>query len=180
MGIWPKALFFLLLVVATRAKAVDNEQEDGKPCIAWHCQRRDKRFAQPSGDVKGESEVRSRETKPCISWECRREMLLRKFLSEERVAESTVKKSSGMSIPEETPCLSWECRRKRRSVSLTPQSETPQADVKPCLTRDCRTGKRSLVPDGTAPLDNPQINVRAIKRRSARKCLTWICNRHGG
>lgn len=166
MGFW--SLIFLnvsLILMTTTGELLGKESE--KP---WDwAQRR-------ALELKDLSERR-----PCISWQCRRNMLLQKntFLNFLRGGGSTDKKSSVYGAKEEEPCISWECRRKRRAVNGVPPQDGPKPGPEdiPCLTRDCRTGKRSTVED-SGPMRKLRI-ARSVPAEPQNQpgCLAWFCQK---
>lgn len=168
MATWSIVLLSFLFVVITLGEPESLEKEG-------------KRALQPSSDVNVvENVARSSVGALCISWGCRRNLLLRsKFLKAARAGEAAEKKSSGIIENEEEPCISWDCKRKRGVVSETTKVEAPAND-EPCLTRDCRTGKRSLVKrnsgDGSRLMEKLRSIGQADERRNAPGCLAWHCN----
>jgi len=166
MGAWP----FVFLAIATAVVSITGAslgEEDTKPCLSWECAR--KRALELSNLAKEDEES------SCLSWECKRDLILRnKFLNAIRAAESANKKSS-VTEGEEKPCLSWECRRKRQAaVEMTPNvAPESAAGDSPCLTDDCRTGKRSI--------EEPSLMKKLrLARANADPpndpaCLAWHC-----
>lgn len=168
MGTWSYVLLGLFFaVVMTTGDSIEKESDE--PCLSWRCAR--KRVLQLSRDENFDEN--SEAEKPCASWTCRREMLLReKFLNAERAAETAVKRS----------------RSKRRAIPQRPPTEPPQraqpeppANEEPCLTKDCRTGKRSLVKrdsaDNSPLLDKLRFVPHANERGNLKPgCMAWHCN----
>lgn len=161
MGAWPLVFLGISIAVVGITGAPLGEENT----------RPGKRAFELSDLIKEDNET------PCLSWECKRDLILRnKFLNAVRAAESANKRSS-VTEEEEIPCLSWECRRKRRAAvalePLTPLTPEPLTRDEPCLTRDCRTGKRSN--------EDPSLMKRLrLARANADPqndpaCLAWHC-----
>ncbi|KAL9972735.1 hypothetical protein ACROYT_G019099 [Oculina patagonica] len=166
MGAW---LFVLLSISITVVIVTGRpqENENTKPCLTWKC----------SG--KRAFEDREERERPCLAWDCKREMLLRKkFLNAFRGAESANKKSS-VTEAEDKLCLAWECRRKRRALVAMPTDVTPEApaDDMPCLTGDCRAGKRSN--EDSSLMKKLRFARANPNSKNDPGCLAWMCNKKG-
>ena len=184
MGAGSVILLTLMLVVVVTAGAPESvEGTKEESCISWNCAR--KRVLQLSKeDSSEENEDRSLDSdKSCISWNCRREMMLRnRFLDAQRAAadaEPEVKKSSEVDA-DETPCISGPCRRKKREAQRLSKLQT-QVDKDPaCLTKDCRTGKRSLKKrsdkENTALMEKLRFVASSKEKLDDPGCIAWHCN----
>jgi len=164
MGAWPFVFLGISIAVVSITGAPLGE-ENTKPCLSWDCAR--KRALELSNLVKDDDE------NPCISWECKRDLILRKkFLNAIRAAESANKKSS---VTEEEECLSWDCRRKRRAAVEMPTNITPEppAGDTPCLTSDCRTGKRSI--EDPSLMKRLRLTRANADPQNDPACLAWHC-----
>ena len=167
MGAWQIVVLGIFSIAVAGITGAPLGEENTKPCLSWDCAR--KRALELSDLIKENDES------PCLSWDCKRDLILRnKFLKAVRAAESANKRSS-VTEEEEKPCLSWDCKRKRRAAVEMQTTVTPEplADGVPCLTSDCRTGKRSD--------EDPSLMKRLrIARANADPqndpaCLAWHC-----
>ena len=166
-------LTLMLVVVVTAGEPESVESTKEESCITWNCAR--KRVLQLSKEESsGENEHRSLDSdKSCITWNCRREMMLRnRFLD-------AVKKSSEVDA-DETPCNSGPCRRKKREAQRLSKLQ-PQVDKDPaCLTKDCRTGKRSLKKrsdkENTAVMEKLRFVASSKEKLDDPGCIAWHCN----
>ena len=172
MSSW-KILLFGLLVVVVAANEAEPENK-------------------PSSDINiVESGVKTRlgvgVVTRCLSWDCRRREMTRKK-STMGVARSVNPFSPEEEQGEEVgwvKCLSGDCKREVQSVPQLGDPQVSQQDVNsdevPCLTSDCRAGKRSLERDSkneddTALENKLQLRNHSLKRRSSLACIVWHCN----
>lgn len=174
MGALMKVVLSLSLFVAVVTRATEEKKSDIR-----------------SSDINVSlSRMRAGLTTRCLSWDCRRRqlMLQKRLMDAVRSAKPASPEEGEEEEDEEVKCISWNCKRKRRSLTQVPQPEEPQTiqqDINsnevPCLTSDCRAGKKSLdreetKSDEVEPKNSLRLKAHSIERRSPLGCIIWHCN----